>query len=131
LLGGDDVTIDTTLGAEGQPVTAHVDGGRVREQFWVHFPVPMARAWANVIYTCSTQLVFDSEAAVELWSARHAIPRGDVQPIQHAYDFAAVWYGRHLDPDWHKWTTEEARSIFARFGFTGPTWDLPLVAGRF
>lgn len=131
LLGGDNVTIETTLGAEGRPVTVHLDDGRVREQLWVHFPIPMVHAWDNVIYTCSTMLIFDSETAIDLWSARHAIPRGDAQPIQRVYDFAAVWYGRHLDPEWRKWTTEEARSIFARFGFQGPIWQLPVTGERF
>jgi hypothetical protein len=131
LLGGDAVTIDTNLGAEGQPVTVHVDRGLVREELWVHFPIPMARAWDNVIYTCSTMLIFDSEAAIGGWSERHAIPRGDVRPIQRVYDFAAVWYGRHLDPEWRKWTVEEARSMFERFGLEGPVWQLPHTAERF
>jgi hypothetical protein len=131
LVGGNDVTIHTTLGAEGQAVTIHVDSGRVREDLWVHFPIPMTHAWDNVVYTCSTMLVFDSESAIDGWCTRHAIPRGDAQPIQRAYDFAAVWYGRHLDPDWRKWTLEEARRIFDRFGFRGPVWALPASGQRF
>ncbi|RJF74556.1 hypothetical protein D3875_03180 [Deinococcus cavernae] len=131
LLGGDKVQIHTTLGAEGQPVTVHIDGHHVREDLWVHFPIPMARAWDNVSYTCSTMLLFDSEAAVDAWAARHALPRGDIQPIATVYDFARVWYGRHLDQDWRKWTTDEARQIFSRFGFHGPIWDLPASDERF
>ncbi|MHB1764607.1 MAG: organomercurial lyase [Gammaproteobacteria bacterium] len=45
LVGGNGVTIQTTLGAEGQPVTIHVDSGKVREDLWVHFPIPMTHAW--------------------------------------------------------------------------------------
>jgi Alkylmercury lyase len=131
LIGGSDVTIQTTLGAEGEPVTIHVNDGRVRENLWVHFPIPMRHAWDNVVYTCSTMLVFDSELEIDRWSARHALPRGDAQPIQRVYEFAGVWYGRHLDRDWRKWTTEEAREIFARFGFQGPVWDLPDSGQRF
>lgn len=56
-------------------------------------------------------LVFESEGAIDTWSERHAIPRGSAQPIQRVYDFAEVWYGRHLDLDWRKWTTEEASYI--------------------
>lgn len=119
------------MGAEGRPVTIHLDSGRVREDLWVHFPIPMARAWDNVIYTCSTMLVFASEKDIDEWSERHAIPRGSAQPIQRAYDFAAVWYGRHLDPDWRKWTVEEEREIFTRFGLEGPIWQLPNTAERF
>jgi hypothetical protein len=131
LLGGDGITISTTLGAEGEPVTIHVDGGRVREKLWVHFPIPMSRAWDNVIFTCSTMLVFDSDSAIDEWCARHGFPRGDAQPIQRAYDFARVWYGHHLDPDWRKWSTAEARQIFEQFGLRGPIWALPESAERF
>ena len=131
LLGGNGVAIDTTLGAEGQPVTIHVDDHRVRENLVVHFPIPMTRAWDNVIFTCTTMLVFEGEAAVDAWSRRHALPHGDVQPIQKVYDFARVWYGHHLDQDWQKWSTDEARDIFERFGFHGPIWDLPRTGDRF
>lgn len=131
LLGGNGVVIHTSLGAEGQAVAIHIDDGMVRENLWVHFPIPMAQAWDNVLYTCSTMLVFDSESAIDSWCTRHAIPRGDAQPIQQAYDFAAVWYGRHLDLDWRKWTLEEARSIFASFHFRGPVWALPDADGHF
>lgn len=131
LLGGSGVTIDTMLGAEGRAVTIHVDDHRIDANLVVHFPIPMARAWDNVIFTCAAMLVFEDDAAVDAWSARHALPRGDTQPIQTAYDFAREWYGRHLDREWRKWSTAEARSIFERFGFRGPIWDLPRTDGRF
>jgi hypothetical protein len=63
--------------------------------------------------------------------ARHALRKGDAQRIQRAYEFAGVWYGRHLDTDWRKWTVDEARQIFARFGFEGPVWELPQSGRRF
>lgn len=131
LLGGSGVEIHTTLGAEGRGVVVHVDDHRVREDLLVHFPVPMARAWDNVVFTCSTMLVFEREADIDAWARRHALPRGDAQPIQRVYEFARVWYGRHLDEDWRKWTTDEARDIFDRFGFRGPIWELPRTGERF
>lgn len=131
LAGGNGVTIQTTLGGEGEPVTIQVEGDRIGEDLWVHFPIPMSRAWENVVYTCSMMLVFANEAAIDEWCVRHSLPRGDAQPIQRAYDFARVWYGRHLDPDWTKWTVDEAREIFARFGFHGPVWELPESGQRF
>jgi hypothetical protein len=131
LLGGNGISIDSTLGAEGIPVKVHIDGGRVQQNLLVHFPTPMTRAWDNVIYFDSLVLLFESEAQIDAWSKRHSIARGDVQPIQRVYDLAAVWYGHHLDQDWHKWTMAEAREIFTRFGLSGPTWDLPSSAERF
>jgi len=131
LLGGDGVTIETTFGAEGRPVTVHVEGGQVRESFWVHFPVPMERAWDNVVYTCSTMLVFESEGDLEGWCERHGMARGDVRPIQLVYKLGEAWYGKHADEYWRKWTIGEAREIFARFKLTGPIWELPESRERF
>ena len=131
LLGGA-VTITTTLGAEDRQITLHVRDGDAEEQdLLIHFPVPMTNVWDNVIYTCSTMLVFESEAQIDAWCARHRIAKGDVQPIGKIAPFAAEWYGRHLDTDWQKWTAAEASEIFHRHGLTGPIWDIPVSDGRF
>lgn len=131
LLGGD-VTITTRLGGEAESVRIEIRGGEVAPaDLCVHFPIPMVRSWDNVVYTCSTMLVFRSAEAVDAWCMRHAMPRGDVQPIATVWAFAQAWYGRHLDPAWTKWTTEEARTLFARFGLTGPIWALPESDERF
>ena len=127
-----DATITTTLGGESAQVVIRIRDGVVSPaDHRVHFPIPMARAWDNVTYTCSNMLVHESEAAVDAWCARHAMPRGDVQSLSTVWAFAKVWYGRHLDPAWTKWTTEQARDIFAQFGLTGPIWALPVTDGRF
>ncbi len=127
-----DVTITTALGADSRQVDVHVRDGRVVEtDYVVHFPVPMTQAWDNVIYTCSTMLLFENEGQVDAWSRRHGIARGDVRPIDTIWAFARVWYGNHLNPEWTKWTTDEARAIFERFGLTGPIWQLPETKTRF
>lgn len=131
LLGGNGVRIDSTVGAEGPPLSVHVDGAKVRENLLVHFPVPMTRVWDNVIYADSTVLLFETDAQIETWTKCHRIPRGDTQPIQRVYELGAAWYRHHLDADWHKWTTAEARDIFARLGLKGPIWNLPNSEKRF
>jgi hypothetical protein len=131
-LTGNAAVVTTTLGAESRQVTVHVDDGVLREEgYLVHFPIPMKHAWDNVTYTCSTMLLFDSEAAIDDWCARHRIPRGDVQPLAKVMAFASAWYGRHLDEHWTKWTAGEARALFAQFGLTGETWEIPGAAERF
>jgi hypothetical protein len=50
-------------------------------------------------YTCSMMLQFKDEAHVDEWSARHRIPRGDVQPVAKVLPLATRWYGEHLRPD--------------------------------
>jgi hypothetical protein len=127
-----DANITTTLGGESEQVVLQIRSGAITPtDLWVHFPIPMTQAWDNVMYTCSTMLVFDTPAAVDEWCARHAIPRGDVQPLSTVWSFARAWYGRHLDPQWTKWSTAEARALFARFGLTSPIWALPVSEERF
>jgi hypothetical protein len=131
LLGGE-VSIFTTLGGEDRQVELRVvDGELVDRDFVVHFPIPMTRAWDNVVYTCSTMLVFEDRQAVDAWCERHRIERGDVQPIANVAAFAAVWYGRHLDRDWKKWTNREANEIFERFGLNHEVWKIPGGEERF
>jgi hypothetical protein len=57
--------------------------------------------------------------------------KGDVRPIEQVWGFAREWYGRHCDPNWTKWTQEEAAEMFARHALTGPIWELPTAQGRF
>lgn len=127
-----DVSITTTLGADRQQVEIHIKDGKVVESdYVVHFPVPMIHAWDNVIYTCSTMLLFQNEADIDRWSEQHHIKKGDVQPIENIWSFAQVWYGNHLNPDWEKWTNQQARDIFQRFGLTHDVWHIPSSDERF
>jgi hypothetical protein len=125
-------TITTTLGAESQQVRLTVEDGRVdRDDLVVHFPIPMTRAWDNVIYTCSTMLLFGDGHQVDEWSARHRVPRGDVLPVARVLELAKRWYGEHLSASWTKKSVADARALFAELGFTHPVWHLPSQDGRF
>ncbi len=127
-----DVTITTSSGARGNRIDIHIKNGRlVEDGLLVHFPVAMKNAWDNVIYTCSTMLVFEMEKEIDAWSAQHHIEKGDVQPLSKIWPFARVWYGNHLNPEWKKWTAEEARNMFQEFGLTGPIWEIPVSDSRF
>ena len=132
VLVGEPCLITTTLGAESEQVQLAVENGQVnRSDLVVHFPIPMTRAWDNVIYTCSTMLLFKDERHVADWSARHRIPRGDIQPVAKVLELARRWYGEHLRPDWKKKSIAEARAIFADLGFAHPVWSVPSKAERF
>ena len=131
LVGGN-VTITTNLGAEGSQVRVKIVDGKLCDTgYFVHFPIPMKHAWDNVIFTCSTMLLFDSELAVSDWSSRHNIPRGDIQPLSNVWEFAKAWYGHHLDENWSKWSAAEAKELFEQFGLRGPVWDIPAEVSRF
>jgi Alkylmercury lyase len=128
----EDVTIATTLGAENEPVEVHVrDGEVVESDLLVHFSVPVARAWENVLYYCGTVLAFRSAPQVDAWCARHRIDKGAVLPIRQVWALARAWYGNHLAPDWRKWTAAEAREILRSVGLTDGFWDVPQSEERF
>jgi hypothetical protein len=132
VLLGTDATITTTLGANDKQIDIHIkDGQPLETDLYVHFPVPMRDAWANVIYTCSTMLLFKSKSQIDSWSKKHRIQKGDVQPIEKVWEFSKVWYGNHLNPEWEKWTSEEAKIIFDRFELTSEIWKIPVTASRF
>ncbi len=127
-----DAMITTTLGADGEQIGIHIRDGQVAEEdYVVHFPIPMTQAWDNVIYTCSNMLLFKDKADVERWCHQHRMKKGDVQPLPHIWDFAQVWYGNHLNPQWEKWTNQQAYEIFQRFNLTHDVWCIPLSDERF
>jgi hypothetical protein len=122
LIGGN-AAVHTRLGGEAEPLTIHVTGGDVIEDdLQVHFALPPRDAWNNVHRFCSTVLPFRSEAQVDRWCARHALPRGEAIPIGQAWELGRRWYARHADPDWQKWTGAQAAAIFEAVGLTGSFW---------
>ncbi len=127
-----DLTIYTTVGGESKPIEIHIEDRRVvEENLLIHFPIPMRKAWDNVIYTCSNMLIFENEDQVNEWSERHNIPKGDIQPIQKFWEFSKRWYGNHLAEDWRKWTIKEAKEMFAEFDLNHEVWQLEESDGRF
>ena len=128
----EDVSITTRIAAYDKQVTIHIKNGTLQQNdFYIHFPVPMKNAWDNVVYTCSNMLVFENESQINEWSKRHNIPKGDIQPISNIWAFSKEWYGDHLNPEWTKWTMQEAKEMFARYNLTGPTWELRTSGKRF
>jgi hypothetical protein len=124
-LAGGTATLETKIGAIGDNVTVSIENGKpINTDLVVHFPVPMQRAWDNVIFTCSVMLLFRNEAEVDDWCVTRGIPKGDVRPIEQVCSFAAEWYGRHANPNWSKWSMQEAADIFRRHNLTGPIWSL-------
>jgi len=131
-LAGGTAEIETRLGGIDEAVTIRIREGRLLDRdFVVHFPIPMQRAWDNVVYTCSVMLMFRNELQVDNWCAERGIVKGDVRPIEQVWAFASEWYSRHADPNWTKWSLREAAEIFRRHGLTGPVWALPEETGRF
>lgn len=128
----DDVKITTTVGAETNQIEINIINGEIQEKnYYIHFPIPMKNAWDNVIYTYSNMLIFENEQQVDEWTKKHNIPKGDIQPIEKIWNFSKKWYGNHLNPEWTKWTIEEAKQIFREFELENKIWDLGSSKERF
>ncbi|HMS68451.1 MAG TPA: alkylmercury lyase family protein [Saprospiraceae bacterium] len=128
----EDVKITTNIGAETKQVEINiVDGEIVENNYFIHFPIPMKNAWDNVIYTCSNMLIFENEQQIKAWSKKHNIPEGDIQPIEKIWAFSKKWYGNHLNPEWTKWTVEDAKRIFKEYNLVGNIWNLGDSKDRF
>ncbi len=128
----EDVKIITTIGAETKQIEINIIDGEIQEKnYYIHFPIPMKNAWDNVIYTCSNMLVFENEKQIDEWTERHDIQKGDIQPIENIWKFSKKWYGNHLNPEWTKWTVEEAKQLFEEFNLTDKIWMLEDSKERF
>lgn len=128
----EDVKITTTIGGETKQIEINIIEGRIQEKhYFIHFPIPMKNAWDNVIYTCSNMLIFEHEEQVDVWTKKHNISRGDIQPIEKIWEFSKEWYGNHLNPNWTKWTIDEAKRMFNDFGLKDEIWNLDHSNERF
>ncbi len=129
---GHDCRIITNIGGHGKPAQIDIINGELAPtDLLIHFPIGVAEIWNNVVYSCSTMLVFERESDIDSWCHRHGIAKGDVRPISAMWPFAREWYGGHLSESWRKVSIDEARAMFARYGLDGAIWALPAADGRF
>ncbi|HYV47877.1 MAG TPA: organomercurial lyase [Myxococcaceae bacterium] len=131
VLSGGDAQIRTRLGGESEEICIKVHGDQLSEQLLVHFPLPPKVAWNNVIHWCASVQAFRDAASVEKWCKRHGYGLGELVPLDRVLALGRLWYGRHLAPDWRKWTNREAEAIFRQAGLTGPFWALEVDDAHF
>jgi len=132
VLVGGKVVIHARIGGEAEAVQFSVqDGVPENAETYVHFAQPPKRAWNNVHHYCAMLLPFRFEQQIDEWSNRHGLPRGEAVPLEQAAALARKWYGRHAEPDFRKWTSEEAQKIFSDVGLTGAFWALDNTSDRF
>src|SRR5215213_3200539 len=104
-----DSRITTRLGGEGRTTHYRVEAGRLLDSDGVfHLSTPARLWWDNVIHACATFQPFESEAEVDPWCERHALPRGHVMSVKALWRFASDWYGDYLEEPWRK-RSEERR----------------------
>ncbi len=69
-------------------------------------------------------LLFRSEEHAERWRERAKPPTSNILTIEQATGLAHAWYRNKLDPDWRRFTTDEAEAIFDQLGLDPEFWRL-------
>jgi hypothetical protein len=125
-LAGGKIRIHTRLGGEYESLVLNVEDGIPldQENAVVHFSIPPRNAWNNVHQHCSLVLPFRSEADIAPWCLKHGQQYGEAVSVATTASLARRWYGPYANPQWRKWTVDQAQQIFQLSGLTSPFWEL-------
>eukprot|EP01084_Bolivina_argentea_P075354 136604_1 len=132
LIGGN-ANIYTKLGGQKENIVITIKNDKIIsnslciKQLYGHFGISVLNAWDNVHHFCSIALVFKSKENIKTWCKKHGYDEnyGHVTEIENIYNLGKIWYGKHMDRNWVKWTIKEAKEIFTKTGFTHSIWKLP------
>ena len=69
-------------------------------------------------------LLFRSEEHAKIWRERTKPPASATMTIEQATALAHAWYAKKLDPDWQRFTSEEAEQIFDELALDPKFWRL-------
>jgi hypothetical protein len=70
-------------------------------------------------------LVFRSEDHIAKWCSDWRFERGAVLALDTCWRLADAWYSPdRRDPQWRRFSADEAHAIFASLGLTGDFWRL-------
>ena len=123
---GNDFSVVTKDGAEGEPLEFDVIAGRAsREDLLIHFPLPPTRWWDNPYCPCGNILFFSSEARISTWCSRHGRPKGAMLPFSKAMVLSRLWFGDYALPSWRRKTPQQALAIFSELGLDPSFWNIP------
>jgi carboxypeptidase C (cathepsin A) len=69
-------------------------------------------------------LLFRAEEHVARWCQAHDLKCGETLTPEQGWQLARGWYKDKLKPEWRRHTFEEAETLLASVGLTGPFWNL-------
>ena len=69
-------------------------------------------------------LLFRAEKHIHRWCNQWNQPRGATLTVDLAWKLAQSWYGNKLDPDWRRFTLDEAEAVLSSLGLRGSFWSL-------
>jgi hypothetical protein len=90
----------------------------------VHFLVPSAHIWDDVVHTCAHQSIFCSDACVEEWLTRERHEHGYTMSLETLWRLASHWYEGRLDTPYRRRDPQTAAAYFRSVGLHGPFWGL-------
>ncbi len=95
------------------------------EQYVARIPLPAARWWDDVVWTCSNIRTFCSvdHARSHVREARQDL--GQVIPIEALWRLAGPWYGDRLDAGYAPRERDRSQALLSRAGLEGEFWRLP------
>jgi hypothetical protein len=69
-------------------------------------------------------LLFRDEEHIDRWCAHWSQPRGATLTIENVWRLAQRWYSNKMNPDWRRFTPDEAQGVLTGLELTGPFWSL-------
>lgn len=124
---GETGLIETHCADCGEELVVEVDAdGGTEVQTWnvMQLAVPARDFWKDIAFTESTILLFTDEEHAARWREKAKPPTFTTLTIEQATALAHAWYAKKLDPDWRRFTDEEAEAIFDDLGLDPKFWHL-------
>jgi hypothetical protein len=70
-------------------------------------------------------LFFRSEEHVKSWCEQWKLPLGAILTLEQGWELAKAWYHQdRRNPNWRRYTADEAHEIFKNIGLTSLFWKL-------
>ena len=122
---GEAGVVETRCADCNEALVVEVDAdGATEVQTWIvmQVGVPARDFWKDIDFTESTILLFKDEEHAKVWRERAKLPTSAILTIEQATGLAHAWHARKLDPDWQRFTIEEAEAIFDELALDPKFW---------
>lgn len=90
----------------------------------VHFVVPTAAMWDDVVHTCGNQRIFCGEACIDTSLTSTGNQRGDVFDLATLWRLARGWYAGRLTRGYQRREPSDAATYLRDVGLAGEFWGL-------
>ena len=120
------VVVDTTCPACMTALRIEAaPGAAPSAPFVLRIPLPAARWWDDVVWTCSNLRTFCGPDHARSHAAALGQEAGEIVPIETLWRLAGPWYGDRLAADYVPRTRERSQALLSEAGLEGTFWLLP------